>query len=85
MLWPRARVKEVFTYLNLDWQKYVEIDARYFRPTEVEYLEGDASKARKVLKWRPKVTFGELVKMMTDADMIIAEREKIVKEYEEAK
>jgi GDPmannose 4,6-dehydratase len=81
----REFVKEVFTYLNLDWQKYVEIDARYFRPTEVEYLEGDASKARKVLKWRPKVTFGELVKMMTDADMIIAEREKIVKEYEEAK
>jgi len=80
----REFVKEVFTYLDLDWQKYVEIDPRYFRPTEVDYLEGDASKARKVLKWKPKVTFGELVKMMTDADMILAEREKIVKEHEEA-
>ena len=81
----REFVKEVFSHLDLDWQKYVEIDPRYFRPTEVDYLEGDASKARKVLKWRPKVTFGELVKMMTDADMILAEREKIVKEHEEAK
>ncbi len=81
----REFVKEVFSYLDLDWQKYVEIDPRYFRPTEVDYLEGDASKARRVLKWKPKVTFGELVKMMADADMKIAEREKIVKEHEKAK
>ncbi len=81
----REFVKEVFDYLDLDWQKYVEIDPRYFRPTEVDYLEGDASKARKVLKWKPKVTFGELVRMMTDADMKIAEQEKIIKEHEEAK
>ena len=81
----REFVKEVFGYLDLDWQKYVEIDPRYFRPTEVDYLEGDASKAKKVLKWKPKVTFGELVRMMTDADMKIAEREKIIKEHEEAK
>jgi GDPmannose 4,6-dehydratase len=81
----REFAKEVFDYLDLDWQKYVEIDRRYFRPTEVDYLEGDASKARKVLRWKPKVTFGELVRMMTDYDMKIAEREKIVKEHEEAK
>ena len=81
----REFVKEVFDYLDLDWQKYVEIDPRYFRPTEVDYLEGDASKAKKVLKWKPKVTFGELVRMMVDADMKIAEREKIIKEHEEAK
>ncbi|MHC4488107.1 MAG: GDP-mannose 4,6-dehydratase [Planctomycetota bacterium] len=81
----REFVKEVFDYLDLDWQKYVEIDPRYFRPTEVDYLEGDASKARKVLKWEPRVTFGELARMMTDADMKIAKREKIVKEHEEAK
>jgi GDPmannose 4,6-dehydratase len=81
----REFAKEVFDYLDLDWQKYVEIDRRYFRPTEVDCLEGDASKARKVLKWKPRVTFGELVKMMTDYDMKIAEREKIVKEHEEAK
>ncbi len=81
----REFVKEVFDYLDLDWQEYVEIDPRYFRPAEVDYLEGDASKARKVLKWKPRVTFGELARMMTDADMKIAEREKIVKEHEEAK
>jgi GDPmannose 4,6-dehydratase len=81
----REFVKEVFGYLDLDWQKYVEIDPKYFRPTEVDYLEGDASKARKVLKWKPKVTFGGLVRIMTDADMKIAEREKIIKEHEETK
>ena len=81
----REFLDEVFGYLDLDWQKYVEIDPKYLRPTEVDYLEGDASKARKVLKWKPKVTFGELVRIMTDADMKIAEREKIVKEHEEAK
>jgi len=77
----REFAQEVFSYLDLDWQKYVEIDARYFRPTEVEHLQGDASKAKKVLKWRPKVTFKELAKMMTDADMKIAEHEKIIREH----
>jgi len=77
----REFVKEVFGYLDLDWQKYVEIDPRYFRPTEVDFLEGDASKAKRILKWEPKVTFKELAKMMTDADMKIAEREKIIEEH----
>ncbi|MHC4104289.1 MAG: GDP-mannose 4,6-dehydratase [Planctomycetota bacterium] len=81
----REFVKEVFDYLDLDWQKHVEIDPQYFRPTEVDCLEGDASKAKKVLKWKPRVTFGGLARMMTDADMKIAEREKVVKEHEEAK
>jgi len=76
----REFVQEVFSYLDLDWQKYVEIDARYFRPTEVEHLQGDASKAKKNLKWQPKVTFKELAKMMTDADMKIARDEKILQE-----
>lgn len=79
----REFVAEVFGYLDLDWEKYVEIDERYFRPSEVEYLEGDASKAKKVLKWEPKVTFKELARMMTDADMKIARREKIIKDQEE--
>ena len=78
-------VAEVFGYLDLDWQKHVEIDQRYFRPTEVDYLQGDASKARKVLKWRPKVAFQEIARMMTDADMKIAEHEKIIKEHQKAK
>ena len=72
---------EVFGYLGLDWRKYVEIDSRYLRPTEIDMLQGDASKAKKVLKWKPKVTFKELAKMMTDADMKLAEHEKILKDH----
>ena len=77
--------KEVFGYLDLDWQEYVEIDPRYFRPSEVDYLEGDASKARNVLEWKPKVSFKELARMMTDADMKIAERDKIINDHQGAK
>ena len=78
----REFLEEVFGHLDLDWQKYVEIDPRYLRPSEVDCLLGDASKAKKVLKWEPKVTFKELAQMMTDADMEIAKREKIIKEHE---
>lgn len=77
----REFLDEVFGHLDLDWQKYVEIDPRYIRPTEVEFLQGDSSKARKVLGWEPKVAFKELAKMMTDADMELAEREKILKDH----
>ena len=77
-------VAEVFSHLDMDWEKHVEIDSRYFRPSEVDYLEGDASKAKKVLKWEPKVTFKELARMMADADMKIAKREKIIKEQEKS-
>jgi GDPmannose 4,6-dehydratase len=76
----REFLDEVFGYLKLDWKKFVEIDKRYLRPTEVDVLQGDASKAKKVLGWQPKVTFKELARMMTDADMKIAENEKIIKE-----
>jgi len=79
----REFLDEVFGYLDLDWQKYVEIDPRYLRPTEVDCLLGDASKAKKILKWEPKVTFQELAQIMTDADMEIAKREKIIKDHEE--
>jgi len=81
----REFVAEVFSHLDLDWQKYVEIDPRYFRPSEVDHLQGDASKAKKVLKWEPKVTFKELASIMTDADMKIAENEKIIKDHQKAK
>jgi len=81
----REFVEEVFSYLDLDWQEYVEIDPRYFRPSEVDYLEGDASKAKKVLKWKPKVDFKGLARMMTDADMKSAERGKIIRDHQEAK
>ena len=74
----REFLDEVFGYLGLDWQKYVEIDPRYCRPTEVDLLLGDASKARKILNWHPKITFTALAKMMTDADMKIAKQEKLI-------
>jgi len=77
----REFLDEVFGYLDLDWQKYVEIDPRYYRPTEVDFLQGDAGKARKVLKWEPKITFEGLAKMMTDADMRLAEHEKILRDH----
>ncbi len=62
-------VKEAFSYAGLDWRRYVKIDPRYFRPTEVKKLVADATKARKVLGWKPKITFKDLVKIMVDADM----------------
>ena len=58
-----------FGYLDLDWQKYVTITPRYYRPTEVDLLIGDASKAKKHLGWEPKVSFPELIKMMVEADL----------------
>ncbi|HPN88344.1 MAG TPA: GDP-mannose 4,6-dehydratase [Candidatus Omnitrophota bacterium] len=66
---------EAFDYAKLDWKKYVEIDKRYFRPTEVDCLLGDSSKAKKVLKWKPKVSFRQLVRMMVDSDMKLVEKE----------
>jgi GDPmannose 4,6-dehydratase len=54
-----------FGYLGLDWKKYVRVDPKYFRPTEVDILQGDASKAREVLKWKPKYKFEDIVKEMT--------------------
>jgi GDPmannose 4,6-dehydratase len=62
-------VEEAFTYVGRDWRAYVEIDPRYFRPTEVDLLRADASKARKQLGWEPRVSFKELVSIMVDADL----------------
>ena len=62
-------LQEAFDYAKLDWKKYVKIDKRYLRPTEVDLLLGDSSKARRILKWKPKVNFKQLVRMMVDSDM----------------
>ncbi|MCK4395686.1 MAG: GDP-mannose 4,6-dehydratase [Candidatus Marinimicrobia bacterium] len=62
-------VKEAFSYVGRNWQKYVKIDPRYFRPTEAEELVADPTKAKKSLGWKPKIKFQELVKIMLDADM----------------
>jgi len=65
----REFCEEAFRYVGLNWQDYVEIDPRYFRPAEVDLLIGDSSKAEKKLGWKPKTHFKELVRIMVDADM----------------
>ena len=71
----REFLEEVFGQLGLDWKDFVETDRRYLRPSEVDLLLGDASKARTQLGWQPKVTFKALAKMMTAADLDLAEKE----------
>ncbi len=66
---------EAFSCAGLDWEKYVKIDKRYLRPTEVDLLLGDSTRARKDLGWKPKVNFKQLVKMMVDADMALIDRQ----------
>jgi GDPmannose 4,6-dehydratase len=65
----REFLDEAFEYLGMTWQPYVEIDPRYFRPTEVDVLQGDASKAKRILGWEPKVKFYDLVRIMVDAEL----------------
>jgi GDPmannose 4,6-dehydratase len=72
----REFAEKVFAKLGLDYQKHVAIDPRYFRPTEVDVLLGDAGKARKALGWQPKVSFEALIDMMVAADLEIAKKEK---------
>ena len=62
-------VEEAFGYAGLDWHEHVKIDPRYLRPAEVDHLEADASKAKEMLGWRPRVSFRELVHIMVDADL----------------
>ncbi len=76
----REFVEEVFGYLSLDWEAVVDYDARYERPAEVDMLVGDASKAKAQLGWEPKVKFKDLVRIMVDADLELAEREKKIAE-----
>lgn len=81
----REFVQAAFSYAGLDWKKYVSIDKRYFRPTEVKILKADSAKAKRVLGWKPKISFSDLVKIMVDADMRrlglkpIGEGDKILK------
>ena len=74
---------EVFAALDLDWEKHVEIDPRYFRPAEVDLLLGDAAKARRDLGWAPKVDFRELVKMMVEHDRRLAQEERVLADHRE--
>lgn len=65
----REFLDEAFGYVGMDWHDYVKIDPRYFRPTEVDYLLADASRARQELDWEPRVFFRDLVRIMVDADL----------------
>ncbi|MFW9258231.1 GDP-mannose 4,6-dehydratase [Nostoc sp. CALU 546] len=65
----REFLELAFSYVNLNWQDYVEFDERYLRPSEVELLIGDSTKAREKLGWTPSVTFEELVSLMVEADL----------------
>ena len=69
-----------FGHVGLDWHDFVEIDPRYFRPTEVDLLLGDAAKARTKLAWRPKVGFRELATRMMEADLDLAARERTLRD-----
>ncbi len=71
----REFCEEAFALLDLDWEKYVEHDSRYERPSDVELLIGDASKAKRELDWEPKVKFKDLVRIMVESDLKIARQE----------
>jgi GDPmannose 4,6-dehydratase len=75
----RELVEAAFRHVGLDWENYVKIDPRYFRPTEVDFLQGDPSKAMHKLGWKPRVSFGELVAMMVDHDVELARQEATLK------
>ena len=72
----REFAEKVFQKLGLDYEKYIAIDQRYFRPTEVDALLGDSTKAQKKLGWRPKVGFDQLINIMVEGDLELAKKEK---------
>jgi len=65
-----------FKAAGMDWEKFVKVDPKFLRPAEVSFLQGDASKARKVLGWKPKTSFKQLIRMMVDSDIDLVSREK---------
>ena len=71
----REFVEAAFAHVDLDWKDYVKHDPRYERPAEVDLLIGDASKAKRILDWEPKVRFQELVRIMVDADVELFSRD----------
>ncbi len=77
----REFLEESFSYAGLNWQDHVEFDERYLRPAEVDVLQGDPSKAKKILGWEPKTSFKELVRIMVDADMEEAARAAHMKKF----
>jgi GDPmannose 4,6-dehydratase len=76
----REFAQRTFALLGLDHEEHIEIDPRYFRPAEVDYLLGDPSKAKAKLDWQPKTSFEELVKMMVESDLELAKRERTLRD-----
>jgi GDPmannose 4,6-dehydratase len=76
----REFLEKVFQKLDLDYRNHVVIDAKYFRPTEVDILQGDPSKAQEKLRWKPKVSFEQLIDMMIASDMELAKKEKTLRD-----
>jgi GDPmannose 4,6-dehydratase len=76
----REFLEEAFSYVGLDWEQHVEIDPAYFRPTEVDFLLGDSSHIKGTLGWQPQTDFRTLVHMMVNADLRLAENERIIAE-----
>ena len=65
----RPQGEMAFNHVGLDYQDYLNVDERFYRPAEVHLLKGDYSKGEKILKWEPRVSFRELIQMMVDADL----------------
>jgi GDPmannose 4,6-dehydratase len=78
----RELLEVAFSRLDLDYKQYVQIDPKYYRPSEVDYLQGDPAKAMEQLGWKPKVSFRGLIEMMVDADLALARRELRIKELD---
>jgi GDPmannose 4,6-dehydratase len=76
----RELLDEAFGVLGLEWETHVEIDPRYNRPTEVDFLCGDSTKARQVLNWAPRVGFAELIRMMVESDLELARQERTLRD-----
>jgi len=66
-----------FAHVDLDWEQYVKVDPRFYRPAEVHELLGDSTKARRALGWQPEVSFERLIQMMVDADLERVKREML--------
>ena len=74
----KAFAQKAFEYVDLNYEEYVESSEKYFRPNEVDFLLGDSSKAEKELGWKPKTSIDELIKLMVDEDLKLANREKVL-------
>ena len=70
--------EKTFEKLDLNWEDYVEVSEKYFRPNEVDYLLGDPTKASKELSWKPKTSFDELIDMMIESDLNLGKREQVL-------